>query len=73
MNWLLYLPAIVSPIAVVAAYWLLKVSAKRLHERIPETVPAHPREAPPATFGGDVVVDGEHGGTINVTFHRENA
>lgn len=72
MQWLLYLPALAAPAAVLAAYLILKASARQLRKRI-AAAPAAPVLADNPF--GDIIVDGapEHGGTINVTFHKEHA
>ena len=56
MQWLLYLPAIVSVALVGLTYVFLKVSAKRLHERQAANLASarascaqHPTEAEPPT------------------------
>ena len=40
MHWLLYLPAIAAPIAVIAAYGLLRLSAKQLRARVSVATPS---------------------------------
>jgi len=73
MQWLLYLPAIAAPIAVVAAYALLKASAKSLKKRLtPAPAAAH---VPPADNPfGDIIVDGAaEYGNISVSIHKEHA